>query len=146
MLTYAFVPFTMMLMCSMIIIFKLYSTKSSERVRGNTFSQKSATSNSNTNNNNNDFNNNQNQNQNEFISRAYSLNGKKRMGTGYNRQKSKRQNSLQKQTQITSILLTTNFIFVSLVSPLLFMNALNMLQEDTLKTTLVYFLSYANHG
>jgi hypothetical protein len=67
MLTYAFVPFTIMLMCSMIIIFKLYSTKSSERVRAKTFSQKSATSNTNTNNDDN------NQNHNEFISRAYSL-------------------------------------------------------------------------
>ena len=53
---------------------------------------------------------------------------------------------VSKHTQITSILLTTNFLFFSLVSPLVIMNAIKMIQENTISTTVIYFLSYANHG
>jgi hypothetical protein len=135
MFTYALGPFAIMLVCSIIIIFKLYSNKggsssSSTKQIQTTHRQK----------------------QQLVITRPMTSSI---MSNHYNRRESsfkcdtrsiRGKNSISKQTQITSILLTTNFLFVSLVSPLLVMNAFNMLQEDTLKTTIAYFLSYANHG
>ena len=51
-----------------------------------------------------------------------------------------------KNKQISYLLLTTNFIFICLVSPLLVFNSLRLLQENSISTTVVYLLSYANHG
>ena len=140
MLTYALGPFVIMLICSMIIIYKLYSSKNE-----NTKSMKSTKREKPPSRFDEDHIN---------ISRESSLRNELKtrksttqLNNSRRRPKSIRsKNSLSKQTQITSILLTTNFLFISLVSPLLVMNAFNMLQEDTLKTTLAYFLSYANHG
>lgn len=53
---------------------------------------------------------------------------------------------INKNRQITYLLLTTNFIFFFLVTPLVVINAMRDIQEDTVKTTIIYILAYANHG
>ena len=125
MLTYGFVPFTIMLVCSIIIIFKLYSAK-----RIKTQEEKKNKKNGHF------F-----RTLNSLKSDASSINF-----TTHISKTRKERRSMSKQMQVTSILLTTNFLFFSLVSPLLVMNILNMLREDTLRTTIAYFLCYANHG
>ena len=110
MLTYAIVPFVIMLVCSIIIIIKVYSTR------------------------------------NEQIYALSKKNATIMHSSHHHHHHHQYQHQISKQTQITSILLTTNFLFFALVSPLLLMNAMNMLQENTLSTTIAYFLSYSNHG
>lgn len=138
MFTYALGPFAIMLVCSIIIIFKLYNNKGSSSSSSRSKNQITHKR--------------RKQQQQLVITKPMTSSI---MSNHYNRRESsfkcetrsvRGKNSISKQTQITSILLTTNFLFVSLVSPLLVMNAFNMLQEDTLKTTIAYFLSYANHG
>ena len=127
MFTYGFVSFAIMLVCSIIIIKKLYDTKkndSNSKVTKNTY-------------------------MNENIKQIWSS-IKSRLSSNKSSQvmtqSQRRFKTMSKQMQVTSVLLMANFLFVLLVSPLLIMNALNILQEDTLKTTIAYFLCYANHG
>ena len=107
MLTYGFIPFAIMFLCSIIIIRKLYSSKKKKfrkdkKTKDESFSRKLSS----------------------FL-KSYTM---------------------SKEKQVTSILLITNFLFIFLVSPLLVMNVLNMLRENTLRATIAYFLCYANHG
>jgi hypothetical protein len=51
-----------------------------------------------------------------------------------------------KNLQLSYILLVTNCLFFLLVSPLVVLNALNKIQQDTVLTTSVYILAYANHA
>lgn len=51
-----------------------------------------------------------------------------------------------KNRQITYLLIITNLTFFCLVTPLVFLNAFKSIDENTIKTTIVYFLSYSNHG
>ena len=53
---------------------------------------------------------------------------------------------LAKHKQLFFILLTTNALFIIMVSPLVFLNATNNVVEDRVETTVAYLLSYANHG
>jgi hypothetical protein len=121
MFTYGFVPFAIMLVCSIIIIHKLYSAKRNHLPKENKIKSQS------------------------FFRYICCIKSPIQTSKNLNKRR-KQRNSMSKQMQVTSILLTTNFLFFFLVSPLLIMNVLNMLQEDTLKTTLAYFLCYANHG
>ena len=125
MLTYGFLPFAIMLICSIIIIHKLNSSKKTNTLKG----EKKI--------------------RNGIFSKTFSLAKNDPSFIDSNHQKAKLRtycSSKSKEKQVTSILLTTNFIFFCLISPLLVMNVLNMLQEDTLRTTIAYFLCYANHG
>ena len=125
MLTYAFIPFAIMLVCSCVIISKLYRSQGA----ATTAVKKSIVS--------------------GRVRQQKNIDALSQQSTSSKKTTSKQSHysrSISKQTQISSILLTTNFLFVFLVSPLLILNALNMLKENSLTTTLVYFLSYANHG
>lgn len=51
-----------------------------------------------------------------------------------------------KNRQISYLLLTTNLVFFLLVSPLLVLNTMSMIEENTIRTTIVYLLNYSNHG
>ena len=126
MFTYGFIPFSIMLICSFIIIYKLYSSK-----RTNMLNDKKT--------------------KNEYFLKNFKSMRQMNSISRHISFKSKRnirceRNSMSKQLQVTSILLTTNFLFISLISPLLVLNVLDMLQDNTLRTTIVYFLCYANHG
>ena len=124
MFTYGFMPFAIMFVCSIIIIHKLYRANKKHLLKENTISSERVS----------------------FVLSIYkheSLSIKRSHKMTHSQ---RRFNSMSKQMQVTSILLTTNVLFFCLVSPLLLMNLLNMLQEDTLKTTIAYFLCYANHG
>ena len=115
MVTYAILPFSIMFLCSMIIIIKLNFSKTNTNRSLNDVEKLS-------------------RNAQNSLRKSHKLSC---VGLNY---------SISKQFQITSILLTTNFLFISLVSPLLFMNLLSMLHENTIKTTIVYFLAYSSHG
>jgi hypothetical protein len=56
---------------------------------------------------------------------------------------SRRRNLRNKQ--ISYLLLTTNFVFISLVSPLLVLNLLSRIQDNSIETTIAYLLAYSNH-
>lgn len=71
------------------------------------------------------------------------FNRKNKLG---NQNESLSKKRLNKNKQISYILLTTNILFFLMVSPLVVMNAMNLIHENTINTTIVYFLSYANHG
>ncbi len=51
-----------------------------------------------------------------------------------------------KKQQITYLLILTNLTFFFMVSPLVVLNAIRSIDENMIKTTIVYFLSYSNHG
>jgi hypothetical protein len=53
-----------------------------------------------------------------------------------------------KNKQISYLLLSTNFLFFTMVSPLLVANSLSVLEDSNymITSTLVYLLAYANHG
>ncbi len=51
-----------------------------------------------------------------------------------------------RSVQIFFILLATNGLFICLVSPLVFLNAIGAIEEGTNMTTIAYILAYANHG
>ena len=124
MFTYGFMPFAIMFVCSIIIIHKLYRANKQHLLKENNIKS-------------------------ERISIVLSIYKRETLSIQRSHKMThsqRRFNSMSKQIQVTSILLTTNFLFFCLVSPLLLMNLLNMLQEDTLKTTIAYFLCYANHG
>ncbi len=54
--------------------------------------------------------------------------------------------SLRRNKQIFIILMTTNSLFICLVSPLVFLNATNNIIENSISTTVAYICSYSNHG
>ncbi len=124
MFTYGFVPFAIMLVCSIIIIHKLHSANNCDFKRED-----------------------RNKNENSVVSLSVLKCESSSYKERNNRHKNKKQrHSMSKQMQVTSILLTTNILFVSLVSPLLIMNIFSLLQKESLATTIAYFLCYANHG
>ena len=110
MFTYGFVPSAIMLVCSIIIIHKLHSAKNREFQRED-----------------------RNKNENSIV--ALSL-LKCESSSPFKESNKRQRYSMSKQMQVTSILLTTNVLFVSLVSPLLVMNAFSLLQKESLTTTI----------
>ena len=121
MFTYGFVPFAIMFVCSIIIIRKIHNAKKTPSPK----SEKTQTE--------------------SFYQNLKSIK-RNSLSLSYQMANRPRINSISKEKQVTSILLVTNFLFIFLVSPILVMNILNMLQDDTLRTTIAYFLCYANHG
>ncbi|CAF0735386.1 unnamed protein product [Brachionus calyciflorus] len=91
---YVIFPSTVMLICSIIIISKIFSTSNRLSAFSNTISRKRAI----------------------------------------------------KNRQISYLLLTTNLVFFLLVSPLLVLNNMSLIEENTIRTTVVYLLNYSNHG
>jgi hypothetical protein len=57
-----------------------------------------------------------------------------------------RSNGLSRNNQLFLILLSTNTLFFCLVSPLVVLNAMGSIEENTVFTTLAYILAYANHA
>nr|QVK45804.1 G protein-coupled receptor [Proales similis] len=94
---YAFVPFVIMLACSVIIIAKLCkSTRNMRRHRDN------------------------------------------------NQQMVRRRQS--RSVQITYLLITTNILFFLLVSPIVVLNAMKLLNEESVLSEVIYLLAYSNHA
>jgi hypothetical protein len=58
------------------------------------------------------------------------------------------QKRFNKNKQISYLLLTTNFLFFTMVSPLLVINSLSILEDPkhVIISTVAYLLAYANHG
>ena len=54
--------------------------------------------------------------------------------------------SLRRNKQLFVILITTNSLFICLVSPLVFLNATNNVVENSIPTTVAYIFAYSNHG
>ena len=123
MLTYAFVPFAIMLTCSVIIIYKLYGTDETYFLKEN-----------------------KTKNGKIFRTITFIKSDSEHVTREISKIRRREQSLMPKERQVTCILLITNFLFFCLVSPLLVMNVLRMLQENTLRTTIAYFLCYANHG
>ena len=51
-----------------------------------------------------------------------------------------------KNKQLLYILFSTNCLFICMVSPLVFLNAFKLIEEDTVMSTMAYILAYGNHG
>lgn len=57
-----------------------------------------------------------------------------------------RHRGLSRNNQLFLILITTNTLFFCLVSPLVVLNALGIIQENNIFTTLAYIFAYSNHA
>ena len=79
-----------------------------------------------------------------IIYKIFDTNKKLKTHGNFNEQISRKR--LSKNKQITYLLLTTNLLFLILVSPLVAFNALHQIHEETVRGAIIYFLSYSNHA